>query len=234
MVTYSLSENKLTESEDDYMAQAYNKNSFDKEAIIERLLQRGTLLTKTDILAVLNGLEEVAADITKEGGTINLPLFHTSFSISGVFNGPLDMFDNNRHKFNINVNKGKIFRDMESEIELEKVGTPPPNNQIVEVKDSVSGKINETLTPNGVVEIFGTNIKISGKDPSCGLSFIPASGTESKVTTLVQNKPSSLIAMVPALPKGKYTVKIVTQYSGGGALVKIPRIVVFDKTLTVV
>lgn len=232
MVTYSLTENKLTEREDDYMAQAHNKNSFDKEAIIERLLQRGTLLTKTDILAVLNGLEEVAVDIAKEGGTINLPLFHTSFSISGVFNGPLDVFDHNRHKFNINVNKGKVFRDAENHIELEKIGMPPPSNQIVEVKDSVSGKVNETLTPSGVVEIFGTNIKIDGKDMSCGLYFVPTTGAETKAVTLVQNKPSAIIAIVPALPKGKYTVKIVTQYSGGGML-KNPRILLFDKTLTV-
>ena len=32
---------------------------------------------------------------------------------------------------------------------------------------------------------------------------------------LVQNKPSAIIAMIPSLPAGTYTVKVITQYSGG-------------------
>jgi hypothetical protein len=49
------------------------------------MLQRGTLLTKTDIIAVF--------PILPAGSTVNLPLFNTSFSISGVFDSPLDNFD---------------------------------------------------------------------------------------------------------------------------------------------
>ena len=84
MLKYTLQENLLTERPDDYMAQTIATRSYDKEAIIALILRRGTLLTRTDVLAVLNGLEETVADIIKDGGTVNLPLFNTSFSISGV------------------------------------------------------------------------------------------------------------------------------------------------------
>ena len=84
MLKYTLVENQLTERPNDYMAQTIAVRAYDKEAIIALMLRRGTLLTRTDVLAVLNGLEETVADIIKDGGTVNLPLFNTSFSISGV------------------------------------------------------------------------------------------------------------------------------------------------------
>ena len=91
MLKYSLSENLLTDRPNDYSAQTHATESLDKEAIIARILKRGTTLTKTDVLAVFNGIEEVIADALLEGNTINLPLFNTSFSILGVFESPLDV-----------------------------------------------------------------------------------------------------------------------------------------------
>ena len=59
MLKYSLSENLLTERPDDYSAQAQPTASHDREAIINRMLQRGTLVNRTDIVAVLNNLEAI-------------------------------------------------------------------------------------------------------------------------------------------------------------------------------
>lgn len=82
----------LTERTDDYTAVVQPVGSYDKEAVIAALLRKGTSLTRTDVLAVLNGIEEIVVDITKDGGTVNTPLICTSFSVSGVFEGPLDTF----------------------------------------------------------------------------------------------------------------------------------------------
>ena len=232
MLKYSLIENLLTERPDDYTALVQPASSYDKEAVIAALLQRGTSLTRTDILAVLNGIEETVADITETGGTINTPLICTSFSISGVFEGPLDTFDATRHKLNVNTTKGTLLRNLEAKIALEKTSTVSPQPQILEVKDSVSAKLNEILTPNGVIELFGNNIKIAGDNADCGLWFVPASGEAVKAQIVIQNKPSTLIAMIPALPVETYTLKVVTQHTGG-PLLKQPKICVFDKPLVV-
>jgi hypothetical protein len=57
MLKYSLVENQLTERPDDYSAITHSLPSLDKAAIIDRMLNRGTSLTRTDILAVMNSLE---------------------------------------------------------------------------------------------------------------------------------------------------------------------------------
>lgn len=168
-----------------------------------------------------------------EGGSINLPLFNTSFSISGVFEGPLDSFDPNRHKLNLNLTKGVLLRDAEKEVSFEKTNAVSPQPQVQEVKDSLSGKINEELTPNGVVEVRGYNIKIAGENAACGLWFVPETGEEVKAALLVENKPATVIAIIPALAAGRWQLKLVTQYSTGGVLLKTPKVFVYPKKLTV-
>jgi hypothetical protein len=232
MLDYSLHDNLLTERTDDMSAQTHPKTSYDREAFINLMLQRGTLVTKTDIVAVFNNMEETAAYIIENGDTINLPLLNTGFSISGVFDGATDMFDPARHRLNVNVIKGSVLREAEKRVKLSKISAPSPQPQILEVKDSVSGKVDSTLTARGAVEIAGINIKLSGDKPETGLYFVAKNGTETKAVTIVSNKPSQVIALIPALAKGVYTIKIVTQYSGSN-LLKEAKTTVFTKPLTV-
>lgn len=234
MLEYSLHENLLTEDRtDDYSAQTHSKNSYNKEQFIDLMLQRGTLMTKTDALAVLNNIEETAVYVIKNGGTLNLPLFNTGFSISGVFEGAADAFDPNRHHLHVNVSKGTLLRDAEKEVKVTKVNAPSPQPQILEVKDSVTGSIDQLLTSGGVVEITGVHIKIAGENPACGLYFIAEDGSEAKTETLVHNKPSTLIAIVPALGAGNYHIKVITQFQGGGKELKDPRTTIYGKLLQV-
>ncbi|MDO9635222.1 MAG: DNA-binding domain-containing protein [Paludibacter sp.] len=233
MLKYALQENLLTERPDDYSAQTIVEGSYDKGAIINLMLQRGTLVTRTDMLAVLNLFEEVISGLTQEGCTINLPLFNTSFSISGVFEGPMDMFDGGRHKLNVNLSKGVLLRDAETKVKFEKTSATAPTPSIQEVKDVASGKTNETLTPAGAVQLWGSQLRIAGEHPDVGLWFVPETGDAIKAAILITNKPASLIAMIPVLAQGSYSVKVVTQYSGGGALLNTPKVSIFNRMLLV-
>jgi len=77
--------------------------------------------------------------------------------------------DGNRHKLNVSVSKGTLLRDLEAKIAFEKKSAVSPQPLILEVKDCVSGKRNEVLTPNDVVELFGNSFKIVGDNADCGL-----------------------------------------------------------------
>jgi hypothetical protein len=234
MTKYYLAENQLTDRKNDWMAIAVPMAGMDKESFITEILDKGSTLTRTDILAVFNVMEEVAVKASLAGYTINLPLFNTSFSISGVFDGPHDTFDGNRHKLNINITKGTVLRGAEKQVTLEKTQshTAVP---ISEVKDSSSGKTDECITVPGAVEVSGYNIKIEGDDPTCGLWFVAENGTAVKAVTFIENKPSRVVALTPALDaaNGACQVKIVTQFSGSN-LLKTPKVFVYPKNLTVI
>ena len=233
MLKYSLTRNLLTDEAGNYTAKAQSSGSYDKEAIIANMLWRGSLLTRTDILAVLNGFEESIANIIHDGGTVNTPLFNTSFSISGVFEGAVDNFDLKRHKVNVKFIKGILIRNAEAKVIPEKTSAIAPQLQILEVKDSVSGKVNERLTPGGVLQVWGNNIKIAGEHPDCGVYFVHESGDTLKTQVIAQNKPKSFIVLIPMLSVGIYTLKVVTQFTNGH-LLKLPRTCYFNKMLSVV
>ena len=234
MIKYHLKENLLTERADDYSAQVLTAGTCDKDALVERMLQRGSLLTKTDILAVLNSVEETVVDLIKEGNTVAIPLFQTGFSISGVFEGAMDMFDPARHKLNITINKGTLLRDAQAQVKLEKTSATASTFAITEVRDTVSGTVNTTLTPSGIMEIYGSNIKVTGDNPDCGIYLVSADGSENKVSVIAQNTPSTLMCLLPALAAGTYQVKVVTQFGTGGATqLKTPRTTQFERDLVV-
>ena len=230
MLDYSLHENQLTERTDDFTAQTHVKKVYNKEQFIELMLQRGTLMTKTDALAVLNNIEETAAYIVGNGDGINLPLFNIGFSLSGVFDGATDSYDPKRHRLHANISKGTVLRNAESEVKLTKINASSPQPQILEVKDSVTGKVDEVLTAGGAVEINGVNIKIAGDNAACGLYFVDENGAETKAVTVIQNKPATVLSLIPALATGSYRVKITTQYSGGN-LLKEPKTTIYGKAL---
>jgi hypothetical protein len=199
------------------------------------MLQRGTLATKTDILAILNLFDETVSDIIREGGIINTPLMHTLFSIQGTFNDPLDTYDPTRHKLAINVTEGTLLRKLESELHAEKIAPPIIGPQILKVHDVASGLNNTKLTPGGALQILGHAIKIAfdGQVEGCGLWFDPATGNPIQATTFIDNTPSKITIMIPALANGTYQLRILTQYSGSAKLLVTPKTVTFDKTLTV-
>jgi hypothetical protein len=232
MLKYSLHENSLTERKDDFVAHPHPSASYNREQFIDLMLQRGTTVTRTDIVAVFNAMEETGVYIIENGGTFNLPLMITGFRMPGIYEGALDTFDPTRHSLHATVNRGTLVRDIEKRIKLEKINTPIPQPQILEVKDSVTGSVDTLLTAGGAVEIAGINIKIAGIKPENGVYFVSSGGTETKVETIVSNKPSLLIALVPALPADTYRIKVLTQYSGS-ALFKDPRTTTFPKDLTI-
>ena len=232
MVHYSLNKNPLTGHTNEYIAQVLPSDSCDKASLITRMLRKGTTATQTDIVSILTLLEETVAELTNQGITLNTPLFNTSFSMSGVFESAIDTFDTKRHKLNVKLAKGTLLRDAIADIHLEKTRKVTPQPQLFEVKDSISGKVNEILTSGGVVEVRGNNIRIAGENSDCGLWFVSASGNAAKAQVIAQNKPSLIVAIIPLLAAGSYTIKIVTQYTGG-ALLKTTKTSSFGKTLTI-
>jgi hypothetical protein len=232
MVNYSTHPNLLTERQDDFAAQTHSKSSLNMDDIIVLMEKRGSTTTKTDALAVLNDFHETVKSATISGSTVNTPLFNTSFSITGVFNGAMDSFDPKRHKLNVKISKGTLLRAIEKDIKPRKINVDAPRPHIKEVIDSITGKIDLELTSDGIVVINGYNIKIAGSNPACGLYFVEADGTEIKATVFVQNDPSRLVAKIPILSEGDCRIKIITQYSGGKDL-KNPKTMIYDKVFTV-
>jgi hypothetical protein len=220
---------------EDLAARVHVKRSYNKKEFIDLMLQRGTTTTRTDLVAVLNNIEETLAYITRDGGTVHLPVMSTGFGLAGLFEGATDSYDPARHELHVTLQPGPVLRAAARAAKLEKVNVTTPHPLILEVRDSVTGKADTVLTPGGVVEVHGTNVKIAGNATTCALWFLrDEDGTRSPAVTLVTNKPSTVIALIPtSLLPGHYRVMITTRFNGSGREWTEPRSTTFDKVLQV-
>ena len=180
---YALLPNLLTPNPDDYVAQVQNVKSHDLSSITQKMLEKGSTITKTDVLAVLNSFFETLTQITKDGETINLDLFKTTVSITGVFDHAADTFDPKRHQIKINATAGKLLKEAIAGVKAEKVSSAEALPHILQIKDSVTKTMNQSITSNGVIEVVGSLLKISGDNPKNGVYFVDSSGKATKATT---------------------------------------------------
>ncbi|TCI94775.1 DNA-binding domain-containing protein [Tenacibaculum sp. M341] len=207
---YYLVENKLTE-EENYSARVLVERTVNQDALIEKMLSKRNLVSKTDIVAVLNSYYEEMMECILDGDNINLPFFNLSYSITGVFETESDSFNASNHKLHVNINSGKLINEVKNNISLQKITKPVTNTIINSFRDITTQTVNTDLTSNGLFEINGTRLKVDGDKPEVGLYFVAEDGTEFKVQLMAQNSNRKIIGQAPTLTAGIYKIRIKTQ-----------------------
>ena len=172
MLKYALRENLLTPEPNDYMAQVTDSQSYNLEKIIDKMIERGSTLTKADITATMQIYTETICSLLEEGFQINTPLINTSMSISGVFDGATDSFDSSRHNVNINITPGTKLKETLSKVKTQKVEATSTDPFVTEVKDIVSGVVNECLTAGGILQAAGSRLKFDNADEAQGVFLV--------------------------------------------------------------
>lgn len=234
MLKYSLRENHLTPEPDDCMAQVQDVRSYSLDEVIDLMTRRGTTLTRADVSAVLQVYAEVVSELVSDGCAVNTPLFNTSFSISGVFAGMSDTFDKSRHNVSLNINAGTKLREAVKSIKTEKVDGVSTNPLITEATDVVSGLVNVSLTPGGVLRLTGSRLKFFPSDETQGVFLVSESGSEVRCAVVAENKPARVMVMIPQdIASGTYYAEVRTKLDSSGKSVKTLKVGHFTKPLTV-
>lgn len=209
-IRYSLRKNPLTPDPNDYMATITSTRSVEMNDVIDYIIDRGSTVTKADILSVMEDFQEALAVFIRQGASVVLPFSHYTASMKGKFDGPDDIFDSTRHSVAINIKPGKLIREVLKKgltVEKQEAFTPSPN--LSEFTDFNSGEKNSTVTPGGMAQILGYRMKFNPGIEENGIYFVKEDGTATKVTIIGQNKPSELMFLIPQeLTSGVYTLEV--------------------------
>jgi hypothetical protein len=205
---------------EDVCASAKNRGGFTGQ--YEDLVEHTHVFLNEKVYQLLDGFSVQAC------GYFSL---HTR--IGGTYNGGRDAIGSD--KIAVSFRELSALKELLAKVKVENEGLAGDGAFIVEVADARSGALNSTVTPGGIVHITGHKIKVEGAGASCGVWFVNAAdGARTKVTeNLAVNRPAEVVALVPALPAGKYALEIVTQYSHGGTPLKEPRAIKAEAELTV-
>ena len=234
MLKYALRENLLTPQPNDYMAQVTDSRSYNLEQIIDKMIERGSTLTKADITAAMQVYTETVCSLLEEGLQINTPLINTSMSISGVFEGATDSFDTSRHTVNINITPGTKLKESLAKVKTQKVEAASTDPFVTEVKDIVSGVVNESLTAGGILQVAGSRLKFDNTDEAQGVFLVPETGNAVRCNIVAENKPARIMAMIPAdITAGTYYLEIRSKMDSSGKATKNLKVGRFNKALTI-
>lgn len=213
-IKYYLQPNPITPDPNDQSARVLPNEVLDADGVIQRMLKRGTTVTETDIRAVLNLFYDVVSDEVAGGNNVNLPLVNLRPGIVGVFSSITDSFEPSRHTRKANLSSGVLLTQKIQRATVEKILQPIRTPVLLEFLDVNSGTINSKVTPGGIGQVVGEELKFDIAKAEEGIFFIAENNTESKVSVIATRTEGKLIFSIPAtLSAGNYTLEVRRIYT---------------------
>jgi hypothetical protein len=209
-IHYALFENHLTTDRNDYSAKVSPVRVVELNEVINRMVERGSTVTRPDILSVMDDFQEALQSLLEEGSNVNLPFANYSMSIKGVFDGQNDTFDSHNHQIMCRLHPGRDLKKfIAGNVSAIKEETIKPSPNLIDIIDVATGERNSILTPGNMGTIIGSRLKFNADSADEGIYFIDESNTESKAPFVGKNKPGELMFLIPEnLTAGSYTLEV--------------------------
>ncbi len=210
-IRYAIYNNNLSPDPNDHKAVVLSTNTIGMDDIVEKMINMGSTVTKADTISVMENFQSTLKNALVDGYNVNLPFGNYFLTIKGVFNGKTDFFDPTRHQILVKIAPGLALK------EITKLGIPVQKDiahvlkpEILEFTDINTGEKDSIVTPGGLGQILGANLKFNTEIAEEGIYFIPDSGGEpTKVQIVGTLKPSSLLFIIPPeLIAGEYFIEV--------------------------
>ena len=232
-----LYDNVLTENPNDFIARVASEKSLNiKDICLAATTRGGSDVSAAAMEHAVNlWLKEMAYSLC-DGFSVNAGYFTAQASIRGSFLSPAEKFNADRHSISFDFNQGSLLRKELGNVEVNILGVADVSLFIAQVVDVKTGSVNDLLTPNRNLRISGGKIKIAGDNEQNGVYFVNTQTNERvkvDATDIVNNNPSELLVVIPALSAGEYKLELATQFSGSSTPLKEPRNATLEKILTV-
>jgi hypothetical protein len=210
---YYLLHNPSTDNLHLYKAVILKSKTFKFDDVVDRMVSRGSTITRAEAYAVLEEFGLAIESIVKEGGKVVTHLFHIAPFIKGAFENEDDTFDPARHEVKLKVKPGSRFSETGFLIPVEKIRRSRPEPILTQFKDNASDKLNSAITPGAACILKGSLLKFDETQPDQGIFFI---NTDTEMAwrvmgKLLRNKPGELIFNSPDdLVTGTYRLEVRT------------------------
>lgn len=230
-VNLNLRDNAMTkEDTEDKIFTVHFQGTADRDRIIAEMMKVNPGLEEETVQMVYDLQQRVVLDLLFSGYRVNTGLYHAELTAKGVtYDG---VWDPNVNSLSVNFTQGKDAREALEDtiinVEGEKGATMRVTSGASAIGKGYVVKAGRSFT------LRGKNIKVAGDDPSVGITLTDSEKAVTRIEgdLIVQNDPTTLVFIIPGeLANGEYELKVTTQFTSGGNLLKTPRSVM--KTLYV-
>ncbi len=227
----------ITERTDDRFGKVITSRSINEDDLVNMAVNRRTDLNPTTLKASMEILKELAIECILRGDSVRFGLAFFSLDAKGLFLGDNASWDSKQHRLVPRATPASELRERVKSASVKVRGMASVGTFINSVTDVVSGEVNTVLTPGGGVNVTGSKIKIAGEHRDNGLFLEDPEGNNIRIpmTSILVNDPSKISFVMPVdVEQGDYRLKITTQYTTGGTVLKEPRTYVFEYLLTAI
>ena len=209
---YYLQPNPVTPDPNDQSARVATRGNLTEADLAAELVKRGSVTSKVQALSIINGLHELIAEKVADGYAINTALCTIRAGINGVFTDPTDTFDPARHALRSNLSSGPALDAALASATVTKISKAERAPRLTAFLNKNTGGVNATLTPGGIGQIVGEELKFDPAKAADGIYFVPATGSAVKVATLSTRTEGELLFLTPALTTGTYRLEVRRTY----------------------
>jgi len=232
-----LKPNPLNKDTDrDFIAEVSTGNVTKRnEDIARRIVESGAEFKYDTLLSIINQRDHIVCEFVEQGESVLTGTCQYTPRVSGVWQGVNTRFDTTLHKIGLDLIPSAEMRNSFSRIGIEVLGMKNSVAYIGLVTDTATGNADGTITAGDDIRIDGDRLRIAPLDEEgLGVFFVDNDGKAFPVTRrFTQNDPKTVIARVPNLPVGTYTLRIVTRFSTNSQLLKDLRVIEYERLLTV-
>ena len=231
--------NRLTKDDDtDSIAEVSTvNNTANNDSVARRICAERSEYRQETIANILKQRDAIVRSFIQEGRSFMDENVRMAPRVKGNWYGVKPVPDYAMHTAAVDTTITNTMRSALAEVGFEVLGPKDTSGIISLVADTFTGLADGTITASEDIRITGEKIRIldnGTNDPAVGVFFVASDGKRTQVTRrLTENNPSTVIARVPALPAGAYTLEIVTYYTAGNTLLTAARTITYSLPLTV-
>jgi hypothetical protein len=207
-----------------------------RNADIARMIKElGSELKIETLLYVLDTSDRIKREQVQRGYSVLDGCAQYTPRVQGAWASISSKFNSAVHKIGLHIIPSAEMRAAFKEISVDVLGVKDGGAFVGLVTDTTTGLADGTMTSGDDIMIDGDKLKIMPDDEQgLGVFFVNTEGEATAVTRrLTQNTPKKILARVPELTAGQYTLRVVTRYTNGATLLKEPRVIDYDRPLVV-
>lgn len=231
--------NVLTKDVDNDMIAEVSTNgkTLHNEDLAQCFIDEGSEIKYDTILSILNTRDRIVRTKLQECCQVQDGVCHFKPRVPGIWIGANAKFDPEVNKPGLDITETVETREALEQVGVQVLGVKDSGAFIGLVTNAATGLTDGIITPGDDIIIQGDKIKIA-PDGEAGLGVFYRNEESSEIyqTThrLTQNDPKKVIARVPELPPGTYTLWIVTRFTNSSSYLENARTITYELLLLVV
>ena len=196
----------LGEEKDQYRAVPKHGRTLYMDELIQRMLDRGSLATKTDILAIVTLLNEVILSELKAGNKVITPLFAAGLRLEGTFTSSTERLNRKKHKVHAQLQAGPQLEKALKTVTLQRTEKRPQMAGITSIKNPFNEEYN-TAKPGDGLYLHGHYFYMDRTDPKQGL-WLKSKDHLYPIERIGNIQPSTIFLLLPLeMAPGLYTIE---------------------------